>query len=104
MNEKSYHQPLSKNMKATVKSMALVGAVFGQLFFGSLADVIGRKRIFVTTCFLVILGAVLSSAVQDNTGSFGIYSQLSLWRFVLGFGVGKILFIYITDLMQNNKP
>ena len=40
------------------------------------------------TCSLVIVGAVLSAAAQDSPGSFGIYSQISLWRFILGVGVG----------------
>ena len=121
MDQVEYNQPLTKNTKAAVKSMALVGAVFGQLFFGSIADVIGRKKVFIATCALVIIGAVMSAISQDTDGSFGtiytiyrihesiyyfiiifnsiklnlftlqqkgIYSQLSLWRFVLGFGVG----------------
>ena len=39
MSEEPYNERLTTGMKATVKSMALVGAIFGQLFFGSLADV-----------------------------------------------------------------
>lgn len=88
MAEENYKQALTSTMKASVKSMALVGAIFGQLFFGSLADVIGRRKVFIMTCALVILGALLSATVTDTGGSFGIYSQLCLWRFVLGFGIG----------------
>lgn len=87
--------------------MALVGAVVGQLGCGAIADLIGRRKIFIATCSLVIIGeklrtlvevsscttiwyvgALLSACVQDTTGSFGIYSQLCLWRFILGVGVG----------------
>ena len=87
MDKNDYHQPLTSEMKATVKSMALVGAIFGQIFFGSLADMIGRRKVFIMTCGLVIIGALLSATVVDSE-VFGIYSQLSLWRFLLGFGIG----------------
>ena len=55
--------------------------------FGILADTLGRKKIFVLTCALVIMGSIGSAAVQDLE-SWGIYSQLSFWRFILGVGVG----------------
>ena len=87
MSRCDYDQSLTTSMKSNVKTAALVGAVVGQLFFGSIADLIGRKKVFITTCVLVIAGALLSSTVQ-NTATFGIYSQLVLWRFFLGVGVG----------------
>jgi MFS family permease len=64
--------------------MALAGAIVGQLFFGSMADLIGRRKVFIMTCSMVIIGALLSSLAQDTQGSFGIYSQISFWRFILG--------------------
>jgi PHS family inorganic phosphate transporter-like MFS transporter len=96
-----------------VKTMALVGAVVGQLGFGAVADLIGRKKVFITTCSMVIIGAIMSSTVQNTSGTyntqmecciislpdvnkqhvymeggFGIYSQLTFWRFILGVGIG----------------
>jgi MFS family permease len=38
------------------------------------------------TCFLVIIGAILSATAVNN--SFGIYTQLCIYRFILGVGVG----------------
>lgn len=87
MSNLAYKQPLTATVQANVKSMALVGAFFGQIFFGALADIIGRKRVFISTCAMVIIGAIMSASVVDSE-SWGIYSQLALWRFVLGFGVG----------------
>ena len=83
----AYKQPLTTTVKANVKSMALVGAFFGQIFFGALADIIGRKKVFVSTCAMIIIGAIMSASVVDSE-TWGIYSQLTFWRFVLGFGVG----------------
>mmetsp|Transcript_2285 Transcript_2285/g.2047 ORF Transcript_2285/g.2047 Transcript_2285/m.2047 type:complete len:187 (-) Transcript_2285:1290-1850(-) len=88
MNQDDYYQPLTKSMKSNIKTMALIGAVVGQIGFGATADLIGRRKVFIMTCSLVIIGALLSATVQNTSGSFGIYSQLCLWRFVLGVGVG----------------
>ena len=84
MNKVSYRQELTIEVKSNIKSMALAGAIVGQLFFGSLADLIGRRKIFITTCVLVVVGAICSSQAQDTEGSFGIYSQIIFWRFILG--------------------
>jgi hypothetical protein len=83
----SHEQPLTIVMISTVKSMAVAGAIVGQIVFGSLADIIGRRRIFIITCYLVIVGSVLSGLAVDSR-SFGIYSQIATWRFVLGVGIG----------------
>ena len=83
MSNLAYKQPLTATVQANVKSMALVGAFFGQIFFGALADIIGRKRVFISTCAMVIIGAIMSASVVDSE-SWGIYSQLALWRVVLG--------------------
>ncbi len=86
MSRCDYHQALTPDMKTTIKSMALAGAVVGQLGFGAIADLIGRRKVFIITCALVLLGALMSAVVTDT--SAGIYSQLCFWRFILGVGVG----------------
>lgn len=85
MDKCGYQQELTEELKSTIKSMALAGAIVGQIFFGSIADLIGRKRVFLVTCLLVLFGAILSSTVVD--GDY-IFTQLIIWRFVLGVGVG----------------
>jgi hypothetical protein len=83
----SHEQPLTIAMISTVKSMAVAGAIVGQIAFGSLADIIDRRRIFIITCYLVMVGSVLSGLAVDSR-TFGIYSQIATWRFVLGVGIG----------------
>jgi MFS transporter, PHS family, inorganic phosphate transporter len=70
-----------------VKLSALVGSVFGQLIFGYYADIIGRKRIFIMTCLMTIIGSIASACITD-TGAWGIYGWLIFFRFILGFGIG----------------
>ena len=88
MSKCNYNQILTDRVKSNIKTTALIGAIFGQLFFGSTADIFGRRKVFIITCSLVILGATLSATVINSTGFFVIYSQLCLWRFLLGVGVG----------------
>src|SRR6478752_2510506 len=57
------------------------GAVLGALFFGRLADRLGRKRIFLVT-LVVYLIATLATAFSFNLASF------AFCRFLTGFGIG----------------
>lgn len=61
--------------------------MFGQIVAGNLADIIGRKVIFVATAVLITAGSFLSASTFDSYG-FPIYYRISLCRFILGVGVG----------------
>ncbi len=58
-----------------------------QIIAGSLADIVGRQKIFVATAVLISLGS-LGSACALDTPQLTIYGQLCCWRFFLGAGVG----------------
>lgn len=64
---------------------ALAGAIAGQLLFGSLADFLGRRVIFIVTCSLIVVGGTLSSVAYPNSH---IYVVLTVWRIILGIGIG----------------
>jgi len=59
----------------------LLGAVLGALFFGYLADVLGRRRLFFVTLGVYVAGTA-ASAFATGFGSF------ALSRFVTGAGIG----------------
>ena len=61
--------------------------IVGQLVFGVVADYLGRRRSFVATLSLLVLGAALSSA-SHQLGPMSLLLALALGRFVLGVGVG----------------
>lgn len=74
-------------LEGSVASAALIGSILGQLIAGSLADIIGRKRIFVTTAALITIGCIGSACALD-TPTLTIYGQIACWRTLLGAGVG----------------
>eukprot|EP01038_Epipyxis_sp_PR26KG_P005966 gene5966-8220_t len=74
-------------LEGSVASSALIGSILGQLVAGSLADIIGRKKIFVATAVLITIGS-FGSACSVDTPLLNVYGQISCWRFFLGTGVG----------------
>jgi MFS transporter, PHS family, inorganic phosphate transporter len=68
-------------------SSALMGAAVGQLVFGWLGDRVGRRRVYGITLSVMAVGAV-GSAFSTPFAGLSTISVLTLWRFVLGVGVG----------------
>lgn len=62
-------------------SIYLLGAVLGAMFFGWLADRLGRKRLFNITLGLYLVATALT-ATADNFWTF------ALFRFLTGAGIG----------------
>jgi PHS family inorganic phosphate transporter-like MFS transporter len=75
--------------------------VLGQLVFGALADKLGRRVMFISTISCVIVGA-LGSASPVASSSVPIYTQLCIWLFILGFGVGGEYPLSATVSSENN--
>jgi PHS family inorganic phosphate transporter-like MFS transporter len=85
--EKLYPTAMTASTKGLIASMTLVGVIVGQLSFGFIADIVGRKAASIATTTLTIGGAILSSCVfQGGVWSLGL--QLVLCRFLLGLGIG----------------
>ena len=72
---------LGTTQTSLVSGSAILGAFFGAVSFGRLADVIGRKKAYAIVAAVMIVGAV-SSALANGL------VFLVLARFVLGVGVG----------------
>ena len=64
-----------------VGSSILVGNFIGALVFGRLGDVIGRRTMFLANVVFFVVFAVLSGLSTSIT-------QLIVWRFLLGIGIG----------------
>jgi MFS family permease len=72
-------------MKADISSwgasLYVAGACLGALIFGQLTDRFGRKRLFMLTLAIYLLGTVLTSLTFSSTWFFA-------FRFLTGMGIG----------------
>ena len=72
---------LSVTQTGLINSMTLLGAFFGAILFGRLADRLGRKKIYGLEALIMVIFA-LASAFSPSV------MWLIVFRFLLGIGVG----------------
>ncbi|MFJ9370138.1 MFS transporter [Nocardia sp. NPDC101769] len=77
---------LSSAAVGLVATIYLAGEVFGALLFGNLSDRLGRRKLFVITLAVYLLGSGLT-ALTLGSGP-GWLAFLYLTRFVAGTGIG----------------
>ncbi|KAK9067549.1 hypothetical protein SSX86_011660 [Deinandra increscens subsp. villosa] len=78
---------LPPNVAAAVNSVAFVGTLSGQLFFGWLGDKLGRKKVYGMTLMLMVITSIASGlSFSDDPKS--VMVTLCFFRFWLGFGIG----------------
>ncbi|KIM62761.1 hypothetical protein SCLCIDRAFT_1214873 [Scleroderma citrinum Foug A] len=70
-----------------VKAATPVGNLFGQLIFGWLADIVGRKRMYGVELMIMII-ATFGQALSGQAPAVGIIGALIVWRFIMGVGIG----------------
>lgn len=70
-----------------LKSVQSGGNVIGQVIFGILADVVGRKRMYGLELIIIIF-ATLAQALSSNSPSMSIVGVLCFWRIIMGIGIG----------------
>ncbi|MGC0239505.1 MFS transporter [Arthrobacter sp. SD76] len=70
-----------------------IGAIVGAIYFGRLADRIGRRRVFITTIMTFTLATGALALTPDNAAFGWIY--IVLMRVIVGFGAGGL---YVVDI------
>ncbi|KAI0315074.1 major facilitator superfamily domain-containing protein [Amylostereum chailletii] len=78
---------LSANQDLGVKVATPIGNLFGQVIFGWLADVVGRKRMYGVELMIIII-ATFGQALAGSGPAVSIIGVIIVWRFILGVGIG----------------
>ncbi|KAJ2914518.1 hypothetical protein MD484_g5912, partial [Candolleomyces efflorescens] len=81
------NQKLNKNQDLGLKIAAPVGIFCGQLFFGWLADRIGRRRAYGISLLIIII-STFAQALSASAPAVHIIGVLIVWRFLMGIGIG----------------
>lgn len=63
------------------------GTVLGQVGFGWLADIVGRKKMYGLELILIIF-ATLAQALSSSSAAVSIVGLLIFWRVMMGIGIG----------------
>ncbi|BGP24740.1 MFS transporter, PHS family, inorganic phosphate transporter [Rhodotorula toruloides] len=86
-NMGSHKGALTGNQDLGLKIATPVGTLVGQLFFGWLADIVGRKKMYGFELIIIII-ATLGQAVAGHGPAVSIIGVLVMWRFIMGVGIG----------------
>ncbi|KAF5341552.1 hypothetical protein D9758_012570 [Tetrapyrgos nigripes] len=78
---------LTSNQQLGLKIATPIGTLFGQLLFGWLADVVGRKRMYGIELIIIIVASFFQ-ALCGSAPVISIIGVLIIWRFIMGVGAG----------------
>ena len=90
---------LDNNAQELVVSAVLIGATFGALVSGKIADVLGRKKVSIITAIIFTLGSIA-------TGLATSVNILIAGRIVIGIAVGVASFtvpLYISEISPSKS-
>jgi MFS family permease len=71
----------SSGQVGAAASIYLLGEVVGALFFGYLTDRLGRKKLFMVTLGVYLIGTLLSAFTWN-------FLSFAVCRFIAGLGLG----------------
>lgn len=75
------------DVEGIVKGMASVGTLIGQLLFGFLGDILGRK-IYGFELLIIIVGTINCATASSAVRGVSAIGFLGCWRLILGIGIG----------------
>ncbi|KZV74355.1 phosphate transporter [Peniophora sp. CONT] len=78
---------LGVNQDLGVKIATPIGTVVGQLLFGWLADIVGRKRMYGIELIIIIF-CTFAQALSAAGPGLSMTGVIIIWRFLLGVGIG----------------
>jgi MFS transporter, PHS family, inorganic phosphate transporter len=82
-----HNQKLNANQELGIKVATPVGTLVGQLLFGWLADLVGRKRMYGIELIIMII-ACFAQALTGGGHAVTVIGVLVVWRFIMGVGIG----------------
>ncbi|PHH74957.1 hypothetical protein CDD80_2738 [Ophiocordyceps camponoti-rufipedis] len=79
------HMPTSSD--DAIKLATSAGTIVGQLGFGCMADIVGRRQMYGLELFVIIV-ATIGQALTSGSPSCSIVGLVIFWRVIMGIGIG----------------
>ncbi|KAH7591637.1 Major facilitator superfamily (MFS) profile [Nakaseomyces glabratus] len=78
---------MPNSTQTLLKVSTSVGTVIGQLGFGTMADIVGRKKIYGLELIVMIATTILQTTIGRSPG-INFPAVLTFYRIVMGIGIG----------------
>ncbi len=78
---------IDSNADTAIKVSTSGGTVIGQLGFGYLADIVGRKRMYGLELIIIIF-ATLAQSLSAPSVATSFVGLICFWRVIMGIGIG----------------
>ncbi|KAF2018094.1 inorganic phosphate transporter 1-6 /Pi cotransporter [Aaosphaeria arxii CBS 175.79] len=78
---------LTTPQDTAIKVATSAGTVIGQVGFGALADIVGRKKMYGLELILIIVATLAQSLTGPGPGT-SIVGLIIFWRVLMGIGIG----------------
>ena len=78
---------IPEHSDTAIKVATSGGTVLGQVGFGVLADLVGRKKMYGLELILIIF-ATLAQSLSAPSQAMSIVGLLIFWRVMMGIGIG----------------
>ena len=76
--------------QAALLCSTLVGSFIGQVVFGFLGDLYGRRKMYGLELIILIVGSIgTAMASEGSNQSMSIIGWLTFWRIFMGVGIGS---------------
>lgn len=82
-----YKGSINPNSDNAIKLATSAGTVVGQVGFGILADILGRKKMYGLE-LIVIIFATIGQALTGGSPGCDLVGLIIFWRVIMGIGIG----------------
>ncbi|KAI9787695.1 MAG: Inorganic phosphate transporter pho84 [Geoglossum umbratile] len=85
--QKSNKGKIPNNSDTGIKVATSGGTVIGQVGFGWLADIVGRKKMYGLELMIIIF-ATLAQSLSSPSAAISVVGLIIFWRIIMGIGIG----------------
>jgi MFS transporter, PHS family, inorganic phosphate transporter len=78
---------IPSNVQTAIKAAISGGAVIGQVGFGVLADLLGRRRMYGVELSIIVV-STLTQSLSGPSSNLTMTGLLIFWRVIMGIGIG----------------